>query len=378
MSRQITSSSPTTILFYGPLWFNNKNRIGGSETGNKRTVQILTKLGFNIILLNKPYFRGGLLQSLMYPIKLISTYFQFLWQLATKKVDSFHLSAYYFYLIYYECVLIITSKLFGAKAVYELRAGGAEMAYNSGSFFYRYVFRLTIKQSDKVLCQGTESIKFIKSITGIDSGYYPNYVMDDVFIPYSVSERKPSGVIELVYFGRIVPSKNIEFILEICDHLQKEGVSFNMQIIGDTNGNDGYLETLKTLISKYKLIDSVIISPGLPSEELFKVLLEKHFFIFPSRELREGHSNSLTEALSRGVVPIVSTAGFNRSIVGDDDLVIETFDAKLYADKIKNIWVSGEWQEKSLNCYNLIGRLFTENAVTQILNDTHKKDEDVY
>src|SRR5690606_20140980 len=112
MSQQPPSLPKSTILFYGPLWFNNKNRIGGSETGNKRTNQILTKLGFKMILLNKPYFRGGLIQSLLYPFKLVFTYLELLWQLSTKKVDSFHLSAYYFYLIYMECVFIITCKLF--------------------------------------------------------------------------------------------------------------------------------------------------------------------------------------------------------------------------------------------------------------------------
>jgi len=375
MPQKTTSLSRTNILFYGPLWFKNKNRIGGSETGNKRTVQILTKLGFNIILLNKPYFRGGLVQSLMYPFKLIFTYLELLWQLSTKKVDSFHLSAYYFYLIYMECVFILTCKLFKVKTIYELRAGGVEMAYNKGSFLYRYIFRLAVKKSDIVLCQGTESIRFIKSITGVDSGYYPNYVMDDVFIPYSVTTRESSGIIQLVYFGRIVPSKNIEFILEICDHLQKKGVSFHMQIIGDTNGNDAYLDKLEALISKYGITGSVEISAGLPSEQLFSVLLKKHFFIFPSIEIREGHSNSLTEAMSRGVVPIVSTAGFNRSIVGDDDLVIETYDSLLYADKIENIWTSDKWTEMSLSSYEVIGRSFTESAVTQTLNDAHSMNK---
>jgi len=274
-----------------------------------------------------------------------------------------------------ECVFILTCKLFKVKTIYELRAGGVEMAYNKGSFLYRYIFRLAVKKSDIVLCQGTESIRFIKSITGVDSGYYPNYVMDDVFIPYSVTTRESSGIIQLVYFGRIVPSKNIEFILEICDHLQKKGVSFHMQIIGDTNGNDAYLDKLEALISKYGITGSVEISAGLPSEQLFSVLLKKHFFIFPSIEIREGHSNSLTEAMSRGVVPIVSTAGFNRSIVGDDDLVIETYDSLLYADKIENIWTSDKWTEMSLSSYEVIGRSFTESAVTQTLNDAHSMNK---
>ena len=53
-----------------------------------------------------------------------------------------------------------------------------------------------------------------------------------------------------------------------------------------------------------------------PFERICDELQKAHFFVFPSQEKMEGHSNSLTEAMTFGVVPIVSAAGFNASIVG--------------------------------------------------------------
>lgn len=358
------------IIFYGPLWHTN-GRIGGSETGNKRSVEILTKLGFNIFLLNKPYFPGGSLKALAYPFQLLYAYLKFVWQLLTTRVDSFHLSAYYFYLIYIECLYILTCRLFKVHSVYEIRAGGAEIAYNSKSAVYRYVFRLTIKKADIVLCQGIESVNFIKLITGKQALYYPNYIMDEQHTPYISNNRENTEILELVYFGRIVPSKNIEFIIEIGRRLKVNGVKFNLEIIGNTNGNDAYLNKLNGLIDQYEISNQVKLPGAVKPDKLFPLLLGKHFFLFPSMESREGHSNSLTEAMSRGVVPIVSTAGFNRSIVANNNLVIEEFDPVLYADRITTIWLSGQWKELSKNCYSIIENSFTESAVTNTLYKAH-------
>lgn len=45
----------------------------------------------------------------------------------------------------------------------------------------------------------------------------------------------------------------------------------------------------------------------------------------------EGHSNSLTEAMTFGVVPVVSTAGFNASIVSNEELVVSDINPERYS-----------------------------------------------
>lgn len=360
------------ILFYGPVGNKKRLIIGGGESGNKRTIQMLSKLDFNVIVLGKPYpLDIPVIRPLVYLFQLGFVYIKFVWKLLTVKVDSFHLSAFYFHLIYIEYLFIATCKLFKVRSIYEIRAGGAETAYKNRSGFYRYVFRLTVKKATVVMCQGKEAVNFIKNITGKDALYYPNYITEEFYIPYNSNDREKSSVIELIYLGRIVPSKNIDFIVEICNELKKSEVPYNMELVGNADVNDPYVISLKEKINQYGLTDKVRMPGPMKTEKLFPLLLSKHFFIFPTVEDREGHSNSLTEAMSRGVVPIVSNVGFNRSIVGNDDLVIQSFEPELYANKITSTWRLGKWEAYSKNSHEIIETLFTESAAKKTLYKAH-------
>ena len=90
---------------------------------------------------------------------------------------------------------------------------------------------------------------------------------------------------------------------------------------------------------------------------------KSHFFVFPSAEKKEGHSNSLTEAMAFGVVPIASDAGFNSTVIGKQELIIHGFNAKEYADCIEQIWDSGNWRNYSQFIYSRVINNFTEEIV---------------
>lgn len=81
----------------------------------------------------------------------------------------------------------------------------------------------------------------------------------------------------------------------------------------------------------------------------------------------EGHSNSLTEAMTFGVVPVVSTAGFNASIVSNEDLVVSDINPKRYADVIEAIIKRNVWAEYSLNVYKRIKENYTEDIVKKAI-----------
>lgn len=360
------------ILFYGPVGNKKGTIIGGGESGNKRTIKILSKLGFNVIVLNKPYpVQIPLLKSFIYLFQLTKTYLKFVWKLLTLKIHSFHLSAFYFHLVYIEYLFIVTCKVFKLKSVYEIRAGGAESAYQNRSYFYRFIFKQTVKNATVVLCQGKEAVTFIKLITGKTALYYPNYITEDQYASYQLNNREKASKPNLVYFGRVVPAKNITFIIDVCDKLKQVGFDFNIEIIGSLKGNDEYVNRLKSMIDHFNIADEVSMPGPIKTDNLFALLLNKHFFIFPTIEDREGHSNSLTEAMSRGVVPIVSNIGFNKSIVNDEDLVIDIFDPQLYADKIISIWQSGKWSTLSKRNYDIIDTLFTEAGAKITLFEAH-------
>ena len=73
-----------------------------------------------------------------------------------------------------------------------------------------------------------------------------------------------------------------------------------------------------------------------------------------------------------GVVPIVSSAGFNQSICGDDRLVVSEFSEMGFANKIMEIESSDKWDYFSHFVYNRVIANFTEiqalESLKQVIN----------
>ena len=64
-----------------------------------------------------------------------------------------------------------------------------------------------------------------------------------------------------------------------------------------------------------------------------------------------------------GVVPVVSTAGFNASIVGNKELVVDSIDPMKYARVIESVIEKNVWSEYSLAVYRRIKENYTEDIV---------------
>jgi glycosyltransferase involved in cell wall biosynthesis len=360
-----------TVIFYGSIGAKKKDIIGGGESGNRKTVAILKELQFNVIIVEKPYpLKTPVLRNIIYPFQLFLSIIHFcVLLIKTKGKKSSHIIGFYNYLIYFEYLLVILSRCLRVNPVYEIRAGGMIEAYKSGTFIYRMFFKATIKNSNKVLCQGKEYVSFLNTLTVNKFYYYPNYVLNEDLDNYNSNLRELENDIRLVYFGRITPSKNIEFIIEICHILRNKNIGFSLEIIG--GGEIGYRNSLIKLIDNYNLANYIKITPPTAHKQLVEILKQKHFFIFPTVEKREGHSNSLTEAMSVGVVPIASDIGFNSSVISEKQLIVERFDPELYAKKVLQIWNDKSWPSFSIDVYNNVCRNFTENIVSKTIFEVH-------
>src|SRR5690606_746929 len=132
---------------------------------------------------------------------------------------------------------------------------------------------------------------------------------------------------------------------------------------------------LQEKINQLTLINGkeVIFNGRLEADSIFPILQSKHFFLFPSKEKREGHSNSLTETMSYGIVPIVSDIGFNASVVDDPTLVLPIYDAKLYADTIQKIWQAKKWEELSTAVRKRVLENYTESIVKKSLINLYEE-----
>jgi glycosyltransferase involved in cell wall biosynthesis len=111
--------------------------------------------------------------------------------------------------------------------------------------------------------------------------------------------------------------------------------------------------------------------PACSHDRLNEYLADKHFYIFPTTEPREGHSNALTEAMAWGLIPVATDIGFNRTVIDDDMLIVKQLSSKSFADIIANIIDNGRIQELSERAYHRIQSNYTEDIVYNRLKEEY-------
>ena len=174
--------------------------------------------------------------------------------------------------------------------------------------------------------------------------------------------------IRLVYFGRLTESKHIEIVIRTLAILLKNQYSASLDLIGGCS--EKYMGVLQEIITDLGMADGLITFHGQkPMSIIARILSAAHYFVFPSEEPKEGHSNALTEAMAFGVVPIVSNAGFNATICGNIELVVYDYNSESYAQKIMNIEISGKWDEYSRFAYQRIADNYTEKNASNALKE---------
>jgi len=361
----------TNVLFYGPLGKENSKVVGGGESGNLKTISVLEKAGFNIIRLRKPYPSKSFLSKIKHLAHLsLMPLLLLLKLLKNKDIEIVHISGFYKQLILKELLCIYIVNLFGKKCIYELRAGGVKKAYTEGSFLYKLFFKKAVKSADTILVQGERYVELLNELGAKKIVHYPNYIMGDV-TPRDINILENKNLIKLVYFGRMSPTKNVLFTIDICSELKSKQIPFKLELIGE--GNLEYIEQIKEKIESENLSDYIKLSPPAFGSKLVEKLRNKHFFIFPTQEPREGHSNALTEAMSLGIVPLCSDYGFNREIINSNKLINIEFNKRAYSDLIIEIWENNLWPTFSEEMQKTVATKFTSAIVQSKLLSVYEK-----
>ena len=352
------------IIFYAPLNNDLKSfRNGGGEAGCLRTKIILEKLNYQIIIIRKPILKyDSIFAYFFILIDFIKSWTILFKQIVFNNIKCVHIVGFYKYHLIFEWIISRTAKLFKIKYIYEIRNGGMIFSYNKGNFIYKYLFKSIVFNSSNILCQGEDYVEFLKEKFVISSIYYPNFIMNDKIQKNNLT-RKDFKIINLIYFGRIVKEKNIDFIIDICETLKSLNIDFRLNLFGGYEFQ--YYQFLQRKITSKNLNNVIQFHGRKDFDDIILYLKSSHFFIFPSKEINEGHSNALTEAMAFGIAPIVSDVGFNKKVVNDDDLVIHNFDPLIYAKKIIDIWSDEKWSIKSSQVYNRILENYTESKVTK-------------
>ena len=345
-----------TIIFYAPLARNlPQHLIGGGEIGCRRTYEIIRNAGYNIETVDKPTMARGRISFVR--IALIG-YCRYISLLLRHKDAIAYIVGFYEKNVYLEWLLLITATILRHKKVYEIRNGRLIKTYKKFGSGYKDFLDSILKKADVIFCQGLDYVDFIRQKYNRDSIYTPNYVMNKYLEEY---HEREIGQINLIYTGRVTEQKNINVIINIFYELLKRGHKTKLVIIGAYT--EDYKQLLDEQISSFGFSQNIIFTGMQDFHFITREMKKSHFFVFPSAEKKEGHSNSLTEAMAFGVVPIASDAGFNSTVIGKQELIIHGFNAKEYADCIEQIWDSGNWRNYSQFIYSRVINNFTEEIV---------------
>lgn len=152
--------------------------------------------------------------------------------------------------------------------------------------------------------------------------------------------------------GRIHYAKGWRFLLEVIFEYKKTNSNFSFVFVGD----GGDRKEMETVISKYDMLDNVIITGFLPSHIVAQYIQAADVFLLGSQ--KEGWSTSLIEALAC-YKPIVTTKVSSASSIvkdGVNGFLIDQNDIKGFVigiEKALSLDNFNDYIEKEISKYSL-------------------------
>lgn len=183
-----------------------------------------------------------------------------------------------------------------------------------------------------------------------------------VFIQYpDVSTYKNrqeiEGGINIAYAARLDKKvKRSNFLMELIEKMEKEDINYRLYIAGDGE----CLEEIREFVENKNLSDRVNVCGILSFCEMKEFWKDKHIFL--NFSIKEGMSLSLLEAMSQGVVPIVTDTSGVRNVIDDNKngFIVNGVDEmiKIIVMLSKNPQI---YQTISKNAYEVIRKGYINN-----------------
>jgi glycogen(starch) synthase len=153
----------------------------------------------------------------------------------------------------------------------------------------------------------------------------PNAYADDMFVTYPNVRRSR----DLVFLGRLVPSKGVPVIVEALAALRSQGEIRKLTIIGGGPEEAALREQVQGL----RLDEQVFFAGFKQGRELVDLLNEHRIMIAPSVD-DEPFGIVALEAIACGLIPIVADSGGLPDAIGACGLVVPKSDSQALATAI--------------------------------------------
>ena len=337
----------------------------GGQSSARRVIAGLQKMGYEVETVSRRrcVMEGRIIHLLETQSFAVIDLIKILKRImvGNRKTSAFLMLTYGGKLVPYELIITLVIRLLGYKSITYMKGGQFGDFYNRGSKFYKWLVKKNMDLQTQAWFEGMPSLEIVKQISDTHLVYYPNYVTEDIVVDPIPDRAKDK--LNLLYFGRVTPDKNIDVIIKAFNILCEKYDDVFLTIIGGSGWSKSYVKEIDSMIEKSPYKNHIIRKGLTPFSEIKAIMPSQHMYVFPSRERAEGHSNSLNEAMGQGMIPIVSDYHFNRAIVGDDRLIVDGYEPQEYADKIEFIRENYDLRELSINMRNRVRDNFSFDIV---------------
>jgi alpha-1,3-mannosyltransferase len=174
--------------------------------------------------------------------------------------------------------------------------------------FFSTVTRLTMTRYQCVVANSVNDLDLFRRITNKRLVMIENGVNTQKCAGSGSATFKPG----FVYIGRFSSNKGLDKLVETFDVLAKQRPDARLHIVG--NDFDNLLAPLQSKIAGLSNGEKIKVHVGLSDEDLRAVMKECSFFVSASEY--EGFGQTVVEAMSAGLVPIVNRIPSFEKIIG--------------------------------------------------------------
>jgi glycosyltransferase involved in cell wall biosynthesis len=199
----------------------------------------------------------------------------------------------------------------------------------------RICLKAIIRFQNLAIADSSDTKKFIQQALKIKEVKIVPYIFNLKKFTKNNSQKINQDKIKLVFFGRLHPSKGLERSIRFCKLCIEQHIPVCLDIYGE-----GDVKTYQDLINNFGISGEIKICGLILPSKVVETMVQYDFLLQLSNF--EGMSLSVVEAMSCGLVPIVTPVGEIKNYSKDGVNAIwldENFDKQLpsLVDKFKKV-----------------------------------------
>jgi glycosyltransferase involved in cell wall biosynthesis len=267
-----------------------------------------------------------------------------------------------------DCPLIIFAHILRKKMVIHVHGGYYMVNDNAPAWISKTLRFVLSGREPKIVLSEKEKEVITSRFSASNVFVLPNS-LDLTDARVFTRDFQGEGVVNLLFIGRIVTDKGIEYILKALTELKEKGVKFRFLMAGDGAEREEYVRRFSDALGSSFEYRGVV--SGSTKSDLFK---ECQIFLLPS--FYEGLPVSLLESMSFAEVPVITDVGSVRTVVKDgvNGIIIRKYSSDDISEAVMRlINEKGLLETIATNAQNNVFENFNPEKYIEELNRIYQK-----